>query len=104
MTKYVLLYTGGSMPESEAEAAKVMQAWHTWMGGLGSALSDGGNPFSSVKTIASNGSVSEAPVGVMQTGYSVLTADSLDAAVKLAKGCPHLANGGQVSVYETLEM
>lgn len=104
MTKYVLLYTGGGMPEGEAEQAKVMQAWHSWMGSLGGALSDGGNPFSNVKTIASNGSVSDTPIGVRQTGYSVITADSLDAAVKLAKGCPHLANGGQVSVYETLEM
>ena len=104
MTKYVLLYTGGGMPEGEAEQANVMQAWHTWMGSLGSALSDGGNPFSNAKSIASNGSVGDAPVGVRATGYSVLSADSLDAAVKLAKGCPILASGGQVSVYETVEM
>ena len=34
------------------------------------------------------------------TGYSVLKADSLAAATTLAKGCPVLAHGGAVEVYE----
>ena len=35
------------------------------------------------------------------TGYSVLKADSLDEATKMAKGCPVLASNGSVEVYET---
>ena len=35
------------------------------------------------------------------TGYSILKADSLDAAVALAKGCPVLAGGAAVVVSET---
>ncbi len=103
MANFVLLYTGGSMPESEAEQAAVMQAWTAWLGGLGSALVDGGNPFTSqAKSIASNGKVSDGPVGTMATGYSILKADSLSAAVELAKGCPQLQGGdGQITVYET---
>ena len=27
MAKFILLYSGGSMPESEAEVAAVMKAW-----------------------------------------------------------------------------
>ena len=104
MTKYVLLYTGGGMPESEEEGAKVMQAWRNWMGSLGEGLSDGGNPFGNVKSIASNGSVSDGTAGVRNTGYSVLNADSLGAAVAMAQGCPHLQSGGQITVYETIEM
>ena len=38
------------------------------------------------------------------TGYSILEADSLDAAVTLAKGCPVLQGGAGVSVYETFEV
>ena len=45
MTDYLLLYSGGSMPESEEEQATVMKAWDVWMHDLGSALKDGGNPF-----------------------------------------------------------
>lgn len=103
MANFVLLYSGGSMPETESEQAAVMQAWTTWFGRLGSALVDGGNPFTSqAKSIASNGKVSDGPVGTMATGYSVIKADSLGAAVELAKGCPQVQGGdGQITVYET---
>ena|SRR5258708_2420234 len=101
MANFVLLYTGGGMPESEAQQAEAMQAWGSWFGKLGSALVDGGNPFTATaKSIASNGSVSNSPIGTMATGYSIIQADSLDAAVELAKGCPVL-HGGQITVYET---
>lgn len=102
MANFVLLYIGGSMPESEAEQAAVMQAWTAWFGGLGSAVVDAGNPFTSqAKSIASNGKVSDGPVGTMATGYSIIKADSLGAAVELAQGCPQLQSGGQITVYET---
>src|SRR5205823_86479 len=38
MANFVLLYSGGSMPETQAEQAAVMKAWEAWFGGLGSAL------------------------------------------------------------------
>lgn len=104
MTKYVLLYTGGGMPESEEEGAKVMAAWWAWLGSLGGALVDGGNPIINAKNISPDGSVREGPIGTPATGYSVIKADSHDAAVALAKGCPHLQSGGQITVYETMEM
>jgi hypothetical protein len=102
MANFVLLYTGGGMPQTEAEQAAVMKAWTEWFGSLGSAVVDGGNPFTPMaKNIASNGRVSDGPVGTMATGYSIIKADSLDAAVRMAKGCPQLHGGGQISVYET---
>ncbi len=104
MAKYVLLYSGGGMPASEEEGAKVIAAWGAWMGSLGAALVDGGNPFTNAKNISPDGSVSDGPVGTRNTGYSVISADSHDAAVELAKGCPHLQSGGQITVYETMEM
>ena len=102
MANFVLLYSGGSMPESQAEQAAVMQAWEAWFGRLGSAVVDGGNPFTPVaKRIASNGTVSDGPVGTMASGYSIIKADSLDSAVELARGCPVLQSGAQISVFET---
>jgi hypothetical protein len=101
MANFVLLYIGGSMAESEAEQAAVMEAWGAWFAGLGSALVDGGNPFTPVvKSIESNGQVTNGPIGIAATGYSILKANSLDAAMELAKGCPVLQSGGQISVYE----
>ena len=101
MANFVLLYSGGGMAPTETEQAAIMQAWGTWFGGLGSAIVDGGNPFTpAAKSIASDGTVSNGPVGTMATGYSILKADSLESAVEMARGCPALQGGGQITVYE----
>ena len=96
---YLLVYHGGSMPETQEEQARVMQQWTDWFGKIGDALVDGGNPVSQTKRIDANGSVGEATNG--PTGYSVIKADSLDQAVALAKGCPVLAGGASIEVAET---
>ena len=103
MAKYLLLYSCGSMPETEAEQAAVMKAWDSWFHELGGALADGGNPFTpATKSISSDGAVSDKAPSA--SGYSILEADSLDAAVALAKGCPVLQGGAGISVYETLNV
>lgn len=102
MAQYVLVYSGGRMPEPEEREA-VMAAWGGWLGGLGDSVVDAGNPFGPSSSVASDGSVSEgAPSGL--AGYSVITADSLEAATQHAKSCPHLDVGGRVDVYETFEV
>lgn len=103
MANFVLLYTGGSMPETEAERAKAMDAWGAWFAGLADAVVDAGNPFGpAAKKIASDGVVSDGPVGVMASGYSIVKTDSLNAAVRLAQGCPVLQGGAQITIYETI--
>ena len=105
MANFVLVYTGGGMPETEAEQAAVMAAWGAWYGALGESVVDGGNPFTPLaKSIAGDGSVSDGAVGTMGTGYSIIKADSLDEAVEKAKGCPILTSGGQITVYETFQV
>lgn len=99
MSSYVLAYTGGSTPESEQEQAEVMAAWGAWLGSLGDTLVDAGNPFGPSAGIAADGAVSQGAASGL-TGYSILTADSLDTATAQAKGCPVLAAGGAVEVYE----
>jgi hypothetical protein len=100
MANYLLVYHGGGMPEGEAENAKVMAAWDTWFHQLGEALVDGGNPASGTKVISSDGSVSDGGP-TSPSGYSIIKADSHDAAVALAKGCPVLAGGAMIEVVET---
>jgi hypothetical protein len=102
MTNFVLLFTGGGMPEDEAEQAKVLQAWMAWYEKLGSAVVDPGNPFTPMaKSIAPDGTVSDGPVDGMASGYTILKADSLDGAITMAKSCPMLEGGGHISVFET---
>ena len=102
MAKYVLLYSGGGMAASPEEQQKTLQAWGAWFGKLGKSVVDAGNPFSDkTKSIASNGSVKEGAQGQRASGYSIVEAGSIDAAAELAKGCPVLSSGGQITVYET---
>ena len=58
MAKYLFVYHGGKKPESKADQAKAMDDWGKWMGGMGSALIDGGNPVGKSSTVKSDGSVS----------------------------------------------
>ncbi len=104
MPKYVLAYHGGGAAESEAEQAKVMAAWEAWMGTLGDALLDPGNPIGHAKTIASDGSVTVGGGANPLTGYSLLSANDIDHAVTLAKGCPIFESGGSIEVAEAFDM
>lgn len=105
MAKYVLVYHGGgAMPETDAERAKVMEAWGAWMGGLGANLVDGGNPVGATKTIAANGAVSDGGGSNPARGYSIISADSMAQAVERAMGCPMLGGGGgSIEVCETFD-
>lgn len=105
MTNYVLTYHGGEgMPESQEEQDKIMAAWGAWFGQLGDKVVDGGNPFAVHRSIAPDGSVSDGGPASGLSGYSVITAESFDDAMAMAKGCPVLESGGHVQVSETVVM
>lgn len=105
MSNYVLTYHGGAgMPESKEEQDQIMAAWGAWFGQLGDKVADGGNPFAVHKTVAPDGSVSDGGPAPELGGYSVITADSFDEAIAMAKGCPVLEAGGHVQVSETIVM
>lgn len=105
MAKYLLLYIGGGMPETEAETAAVMKAWEAWYTSLGSAVVDPGNPFTpATKKVSSNGAVSDGPAGTMATGYTILQADSIEKAAKMAQSCPVLKGGSEISIFETFDV
>jgi hypothetical protein len=103
MANYLLAYTGGSVPESDAERDAQMAAWGKWFQDLGEAVVDGGNPVGPSKSISADGSVSEGASSGL-TGYSVIAAENLDAATELAKGCPVFAVSGSVEVHEAFEV
>jgi YCII-related domain len=98
MAKFVFAYVGGSNSEDPSS----MQAWVNWFGELGSAVSDMGAPTGPSIAVRADGSTAETTAGLR--GYSVIEADSLDAASILAKGCPIRTVGGSVEVYQTVEM
>ena len=102
MSHYVFAYHGGKTPESPEEGAKHMAKWKAWVGGLGDALVNPGTPLGKPKTVSSGG-VSDDGGSNRLTGFSIVKADSMDAALDMAKGCPHLEHG-TVDVAEVMEM
>jgi len=103
MTTYLLAFKGGSMPESPEAQAQVMDAWGAWFKAIGAAVADPGNPSSFSRTISADGAVGpQGPASL--SGYTILSADSLDAAVALASSCPVLAGGASIEVIETVDV
>ncbi len=102
MSNYVLTYYGEPKFKSPEEGGKYMAKWQAWVGNLGDALVNPGVPFGKSKTVSSNG-VSDDAGSNRVTGFSIVKADSMDAALKIAKGCPHLEHG-TMGVHEAMEM
>ncbi len=103
MEKYLLVYRGGGGMEGTPEAQQaVMAQWTKWFESLGPAVVDGGNPVMKTKMVGAGGA--QMPEGSGVSGYSVLQADSLEAAAKMAEGCPILAAGGGIEVCETMNV
>lgn len=104
MPKYVFAYHGGSTPQSEEEGAKVMAAWTQWFADLGSAIVEGGAPVGQSKTVTST-SVKDDGGANPISGYSIIEADTIDAATEMAKGCPMVIDAtGSVEVAQIHEM
>ena len=103
MKNYVFVYYGEPKFESAEAGTNYKQKWMAWMGGLGKALVNPGIPFGKPKTVSSSG-VSDARGGSNRvTGFSTVQADTIEAAIEMAKGCPHLEHG-TVDVAEAMEM
>ncbi len=107
MARYIYLYRGPATPMADftsEQSAEQMRAWGEWMGRVGSALVDGGAPFGDRSAVGDDGS-SPAPRDL--NGYTIVEADSLDAARALVDGHPFLSDGkGQftIEIFELVPM
>ena len=104
MAKYLFIYHGGDHPETEEEVAAVLDAWGQWMGAMGAAVIDGGNPVGKSSTVNPNGSVTDDGGSNPASGYGLFEAADLADALAKAKGCPILTDGGSVEVAEAIDM
>ncbi len=102
MPNFVFAYHGGKKPESPEEGAKLMAAWKAWLAGLGEAVVNPGTPLGMSKTVSSSG-VSDDGGSNPLMGFSIVKADSMDAALEMAQACPHLEIG-TIEVAEAKEM
>lgn len=102
MSNYIFAYHGGSMPDSPEEGEKLMARWRAWMEGLGTAMVNPGNPVGMSSTVSSSGVTDDGGSNPL-SGFSVVEADSKEAAIEIAKSCPHLDHG-TIEVAELMQM
>ena len=103
MSNYIFAYHGGKMPESPEEGAKHMAKWKAWVGGLGDAVVNPGTPLGKSKTVSADG-VSDDGGSNPLSGIFIVKADSMDAALEMAKEDPFLELGGTIEVAEAMKM
>ena len=113
MSNFLYLFRGGD-PEWRNQPPEVVQAhmqkWGVWMGGLkeqgklvdGLPLAETGKVVEKAGEVITDGPFAEGAEVV--GGYLIVTADSLDEAVEISKGCPIFENKGNVEVREILSM
>lgn len=97
MAKFILLYSGGTYPETPEEAKKVMDEWGQWMGAQGPALIDGGAPLGD-KAHVGGGS----DTGI--NGYSLYEATDMDAVKAACANHPHTGFGGSIEIAAFADM
>ena len=98
MKKFVLLYGGtrDQIPTEESTAA-----WIEWFGSLGDQVVDAGNPFGQGREVTSGGTTEIAPDADGVTGYTLINANDIDEAEKIALSHPIVTN---IQVFEALPM
>ena len=102
MSEYIIAYHGGRTPESPEEGATQRAKWQEWVGGLGDAVVNPGTPLGQSRIVSSAG-VSDNGGADSLTGFSIVKADGMDAALEMAKACPFL-DIGTIEVAEVMGM
>jgi YCII-related domain len=100
MPNYAFSYISGSSP-NDAQGGD-QKKFGAWIGSLGDAIVNPGTPLGMPKIVSSNG-VTDGKESGRSTGFSIIKADSMDAAVEMAKSCPFL-DIGTVEVAEVFTM
>lgn len=103
MPQYVIVYLGGNQPSSPEEGKQHFAKYMEWLSSLGEAAVSPANPLKNTNTVNPDGSVTESGTTKM-SGYTMVEADSMDAALEIAKACPFLDIGGSLEVSELMQM
>jgi uncharacterized protein YciI len=103
MNQYVLVYLGGNHPTNPQQARLHHMKYVEWLTSLGETLVIPTIPLKDTNTVDSDGTVREGSSSSM-SGFSVIKADSMEAALAIAKACPFLEIGGSLEVSEMMQI
>jgi hypothetical protein len=102
MPTFLITYHGAvEMPPSPEAREQMMSAFMTWAGSVGDDMMDPGSPLGPSKVVTSEGEANGKATGEV-SGYTIIKADSLDAAVAAVRSHPFLGRGGTLQVSEAM--
>ena len=100
MSRFLVTYHGSGMPDDPALIEQAKAAFGSWVAGAGDAIVDPGAPVNMVTQVATEGATEAVQIG----GYSIIQADSVDAAKAVLSSHPYVARGGTLQVNQILEV
>jgi hypothetical protein len=103
MTQYLIVYLGGDQPSSPEEGKRHFSKYMDWLSSLGDSAVSPANPLKDTSTVNPDATVTTGGATKM-SGYTIIKADSMEAALAIAKACPFLDIGGSLEVSELVEM
>ena len=103
MPQYFITYLGGDKPSSPEEGEQHMSKYRAWLSSLGDSAVSPANPLKDTSTVNSDGTVTTGSTTSM-SGFTIIEADTMEAALLIAKACPFLDIGGSLEVSELIEM
>lgn len=103
MSRYLIVYLGGDQPATPEEGQQHFTKYMEWLSSLGDAAVSPANPLKDTSTVNPDGSVSSGGASTM-SGYTIVEAASMEAALSMAKACPFLDIGGSLEVSELMQM
>ncbi|MCU7891559.1 MAG: YciI family protein [Candidatus Thiodiazotropha sp. (ex Ustalcina ferruginea)] len=103
MPQYFITYLGGNQPSSPEEGKQHFAKYQEWLSSLGDAAVSPANPLKDTKTVSADGTVTSGGKASM-SGFTIIEADSMEAALLIAKDCPFLDFGGSLEVSELMQM
>jgi len=103
MKQFVLVYLGGTQPSSPEEAGKHYTKYMEWLTSLGDSVVIPTIPLKDTCTVSPDGSIGQGGSSAM-SGFSIIKAESMDAALAVAQGCPFLEIDGSLEVSEMMQM
>jgi hypothetical protein len=103
MPQYIIVYLGGDKPSTPEEGKQRMSNYRAWLSSLGDLAVIPANPLKNTSTVNSDGTVTTGGTTSM-SGFTIIRADSMEAALSIAKRCPFLDTGGSLEVSELIQM
>ena len=92
MAEFLMVYHGGPMPETDDEITHEMARWGDWMNSLDGQLIEPGASVGKSKTLSASVITDDGGANPV-SGYSIVEAENIEAALSLIKSFPHLDNG-----------